>query len=99
MSRLPTPFSTGGRGGRLALQSDGVGRRRLGGIGGIELETGLEIADALLQFRDPALEGVQDGQEGNLGFRWDGVPKRVRDRRHRNHGKDITKQLYKGFGP
>ena len=53
MSRLPAPFPTGGRGGRLALEPDGIGRRGLGGIGGIELEPGLEIADALLQFERP----------------------------------------------
>ena len=99
MSRLPTPFPTGGRGGRLAFEPDGIGRRRLGGIGGIELEPGLQIADALLQFGDPSLEGVQDGQDGDLGFRWDGVPERFRDGRLRNHAKDTTKLLYKRFDP
>ena len=57
MSRLATPFPTGGRGGRLTFQANGIRRRRLGGIGGIELEPGLQIADALLQFGDPSLEG------------------------------------------
>ena len=99
MSRLATPFPTGGRGGRLTFQADGIRRRRLGGIGGIELEPGLQIADALLQFGDPSLEGVQDGQDGNLGFRWDGVPERFRDGRLRNHAKSITKSLYKWFDP
>jgi hypothetical protein len=74
MSRLPTPLPTGGWGGRLALEPDGIGRRRLGGIGGIELEPGLDIAESLLEFGDPSLEGVHHGQEGSLGFRWDGVP-------------------------
>jgi hypothetical protein len=74
MSRLPTPLPTGGWGGRLALEPDGIGRRRLGGIGGIELEPGLDIAESLLEFGDPSLEGVEHGQDGNLGFRWDGVP-------------------------
>ena len=68
MSRLPAPFPTGGRGGGLAFEPDGIGRRRLGGIGGIELEPGLEIADALLQFSDPSLDGVQDGQDGDSGL-------------------------------
>jgi len=56
MSRLSTALATGGWSGRLALQADGIGRRRLGGIGGVELEPGLEIADALLQFGDLSLE-------------------------------------------
>jgi hypothetical protein len=99
MSRLPTPFPTGGWSGRLAFEPDGIGRRGLGGIGGIELEPGLEIADTLLEFGDPSLEGVQDGQDGNLGFRWDGVPERFRDGRLRNHAKDITKSLHKWFDP
>src|SRR3954471_11550468 len=81
MSRLPAPFPTGGRGGGLALEPDGIGRRGLGGIGGIELEPGLEIADALLQFEDPSVDGVQDGQDGDLGFRWNGVPERFSDGR------------------
>jgi len=99
MSRLATPFPTGGRGGRLTFQADRIRRRRLGGIGGIELEPGLQIADALLQFGDPSLEGVQDGQDGNLGFRWDSVPERFRDGRLRNDAKVITKSLYKWFDP
>jgi hypothetical protein len=56
MSRLSTPFATRGWSGGLAFEADGIGRRRLGGIGGVELEPGLEIADALLQFGDPSPE-------------------------------------------
>jgi len=78
MSRLPTPFATGGTGGRLALQPDGIGGRRLGGIGGIELKPRLQIADALLQLSDPSLVRFQDGQDGDLGFRRDRAPERFR---------------------
>jgi hypothetical protein len=99
MSRLPAPFATGGRGGGLALQPDGIRRRRLGGIGGIELQPGFEIADASLEFKDPSVDGVQDGQEGDPGFRWDGVPERFRDGRPRDHTSDITSLLHKRFGP
>jgi hypothetical protein len=99
MSGLPTPFSTRGWGRRLAFQSDGVRRRRLGGIGGIELEPGLEIADPLFQLSDPALEGTQEGQDGDLGRRRDHIPERLRDRRLRDHDKDITKLLYRKFDP
>jgi hypothetical protein len=99
MSRLPTPFSTGGWGGRLAFQSDGVGRRGLGGIGGIALQAGLQIADAALQLGDPSGEGVKDGQEGKLGFQWDGLPQRFRDGRLRDHAYDTARLLHKRFGP
>jgi hypothetical protein len=99
MSRLSSPFSTGGWGRRLAFQSDGVGRRGFGGIGGIELQAGLQIADASLQFGDPPGEGVEDGQDGNLGFRWDGLPQRFRDGRLRDHTYDTTRLLYKRFDP
>jgi hypothetical protein len=99
MSWLPTAFPTGGRGGRLALEPDGIGRRRLGGIGGVELEPGLKIADALLEFNDPSLEGVQHGQDGGLGLRRDGVPERCRDGRSRDHANNTTEPLYKRFDP
>jgi hypothetical protein len=99
MSRLPAPFATGGPGGRLALEPDGIGRRGLGGIGGIELEPGFEITDALLQFSDLSLEGVQHGQDGKLGLRWDGVPERFGDGRLRDHAIVITKLLDKRFDP
>jgi hypothetical protein len=99
MSRLPTPFSTRGRGRRLAFQPDGVGRRRLGGIGGIELEPGLEIADPLLQLGDPRLVRLQDNQDGGLGLRRHRIPERFRDGRLSDHDNDITKLLYKRFDP
>jgi hypothetical protein len=99
MSRLPTPFAIGGPGGWLAFQADGIGGRRLGRIGGIELEPGFQIADALLQFSDPSLEGIQDGQDGGLGFWRDSAPEAFRDGRLRNHAEGITKSLHKMFDP
>jgi hypothetical protein len=99
MSRLPTPFATGGPGGRFAFQPDGIGGRRLGRIGGIELQPRLQIADALLQFGDPPRVRIQDSQEGNLGFRRDSAPERFRDGRLRNHAEGITRLLYKRFDP
>jgi hypothetical protein len=83
MSRLPASFPTGGWGRRLAFEPDGIGRRRLGGIGGVELESGLKIADTSLQFSNLSLEGVHQGQDGDLGFRRDGVPERCGDGRLR----------------
>lgn len=85
MSRLPTPLPPRGPGRRLPFEADGIRRRRLGGIGGIELEAGLQIADALLQFNDPTGDGVQDGQDGGLGFRRHGLPERFSDGRLGHH--------------
>jgi hypothetical protein len=99
MSRLPTPFATGGPGGRLAFQPDGIGGRRLGRIGGIELKPRLQIADALLQLSDPSLVRIQDGQDGDLGFRRDGAPECFTDGRLGNHANSITNLLYKRFDP
>src|SRR5262245_6791040 len=99
MSRLPAPLPDGGGGGGLALEPDGIGRRGLGGVGGIELQPSLEIADALLQLEDLRIDGVQDGQDGDLGFRWDGVPEWFRDGRPRDHTSDITNLLPIRFGP
>src|SRR5262245_49927741 len=45
MSRLSAAFPPGRRSRRLSLQADGVGGWGLGGVGGVELEPGLEIAD------------------------------------------------------
>ena len=62
----------------------------MGSDGGVELEPALEIANTLLEFGDPSLEGLQHGQDGNLGFRWDGVPEWFRDRRLRLHANNTT---------
>jgi hypothetical protein len=59
MSGLPAPLPTGRPGGGPAIEADEIGGRRLGGIGEIELERGLQIADALLKVSDLSLEGIQ----------------------------------------
>jgi hypothetical protein len=99
MSRLPTPLPTGGPTGWLALHADGIRRRGLGGIGGIELQPRLQIADASLQLSDLPSERIHDGQDGGLRLRRDGVPEGFGDGRPRNHDKGITKSLNKRFDP
>jgi hypothetical protein len=82
--------------GRPALQPDGIGGGRLGGVGGIEPEPGLDIADS--QFAgDLQSDRVPDGQEVGLCFRWDGVPEWAREGRLRAHGSETKKLLSKRF--
>src|SRR5262249_14286162 len=81
----------------LSLQADRVRRRRLGGVGGIELEPGLKIADAGFQGGDLSREGIPSGQEGSLSLRRHGVPERFGDRRLVAHTNN-TDGLYKRFG-
>ena len=62
----------------------------------LSLSRPLEIANTLLEFGDPSLEGLQHGQDGNLGFRWDGVPEWFRDRRLRLHANNTTDNYANG---
>ena len=98
MPGLAAPLAPALGPGRLALQADGVGRRGLGRVGGIELEPGLKVADALLQLGEFLSHLGPGGQEGGLGFWWDGVPEWSRDKRLRAHAADTTKLLYKELG-
>ena len=81
MAGLSAAVAPGRRSRRLSFQADGVGGRGLGGVGGVELEPGLEIADLGFQLGDPILEGFPGRQEGNLGVRRHGTPEGLRDRR------------------
>ena len=99
MSRLAAPPPPRGRGGGLALEANGIRRRGFGGVGGIELQPGLKISDALLQFSNSPVNSVQDSEDGGLGLGRNGVPEWFKDRRSRAHTGDITKSLYKLFGP
>ena len=85
MSRLPAGLPPGRWRGRLALQADGIRRRGLGGIGGIELEPGLKVGDPLVPLSDPAPERLEDGHEGRLSVRRDGIPEGFRDRKGGAH--------------
>jgi hypothetical protein len=98
MTGSSAPLPRARRRGGLALPSDGIGRRRLGGVGGVEFEPGLEISDASLQFGDPFLVCVQDPEDGGLRLRWDGVPERFRDRRRKGHDTSTTQLVDKRFG-
>src|SRR5262249_1821793 len=81
MAGLPAALPPRGRGRRLALQADRVRGGRLGGVGRVESEPGLEIADRGLHRGDPLLEGFPGGQEGGLGVGGHGAPEGLRDRK------------------
>jgi hypothetical protein len=85
MAGLPAALPPGRRGRRLALQADRVGGGRLGGVGGIELEPGLEITDRGLQGGDPIVHRLPGLQEGGLGVGGHGTPERLRDRKLLTH--------------
>jgi hypothetical protein len=65
---------TGGRGGRAAFGSRGIGGGRLGGVGGILVQTPVQLVDlSLLVLQTPFVLG-EDGQQGGLGGWWDLLP-------------------------
>jgi hypothetical protein len=82
---LPAALPLGRGRWRLALQADRVGGGRLGGVGGVELESRLEIADGGLQGGDPIPEGLPGVQEGDLGVGGHVVPEWLRDRKLLTH--------------
>ena len=53
MSGLAATLLFTGRRGWLPLQSDRIGRRRLGGVGGVELEPILKVLDPRFELFDP----------------------------------------------
>ena len=61
------------------------GRGQLSGVGGVELDAGLEIADRGLQHGDPILEGFPGVQDGGLGVGGHGAPEWLRDRKLLSH--------------
>jgi hypothetical protein len=72
-TRLPAPLLARGGHRRPSLDRGWVGRRRLGGVGGVLVET-------LLQFSDAEFQGRESGPDGGLGLGWHGGPERLRDR-------------------
>ena len=81
MAGLPAALPPRWRSRRLALQDDRVGGGRLGGVGGVELEPGLEIAHEGFQLSDPILHRLPGSQECGLGVGGYGVPEGFRDRK------------------
>jgi hypothetical protein len=99
VARLSSALAPGRRDRRSPLELDGgrIGGGGLGRVGGIEVEPRLQLGDSFLQVGDPLLQRSNDGLDGRLGFRRNGVPQGFRDRRVRAHTGDTTSLLYKLF--
>ena len=85
MARLTAALPPGRWSRWLSFQPDGIRGGRLGGVGGIELEPGLEIAHCGLQFGDLILDGFPGVQERGLGVGGHGAPEWFRDRNPAAH--------------
>jgi hypothetical protein len=69
MSGLATAFLPTGRSGRPPLHPDGIGRGRLGRVGGVEFEPAFEIAEPVFKECDPFLVGSDKGKHRHLQLR------------------------------
>jgi len=68
MSGLAAAFLPAGRSGRFALQSDRIGRRRLGGIGRVELEPVLEVLDPGFELAKTLFVALDQRADRRLDF-------------------------------
>jgi site-specific DNA recombinase len=78
MAGLPSTPLAGGSGGRPSLDGGGIGRRRLGGVGGVLVEPLFEVSDPLFQL-------VDDLGDHHLGVGGEGLPDVLRDRSRPSH--------------
>lgn len=83
---LTARFVAGRRLGRCAFEGWRVRRGRLGGIGGVLLESGFEVGEALFV-------ALNQGQDRGLSSRWDLLPEFVSDWRVRTHAAGLAIQL------
>jgi hypothetical protein len=90
MSALPATLPAAGRGGRLALQADGIGRGGLGRVGGVELEPRLEVTDPRFEFVDPLLHHQEHGGDGRLRARRHLGPEFIGDGQRVRHDAGIV---------
>jgi hypothetical protein len=73
MAGLSAPLLPRGRSRRSSFDRGRVGRRGLGGVGGV-------LVDSLFQVGDPPFQGREQRPDSGLGFGGNGVPERLRDR-------------------
>jgi hypothetical protein len=65
---LPSASLAGRGGGRSSLDGGGIGRRRLGGVGGVGVEPLFEVGDPLFELAD-------DPGDHHLGVVWRVCPR------------------------
>src|SRR5262249_29844639 len=85
VSALTACFVVGRRLGWGAFEGGRVGRRRLGGVGGVLVEPLLEISHLLVKFLKALLVALDKSQDGCLGNGRNLVPQFSRDRRNGRH--------------
>jgi hypothetical protein len=85
MSGLSTGFLVGRRIGWRAFEGRWVGRRRLGGVGGVLVEPLLECGHLVVKFLKALLVPLDKSQDGCLGIGRDLLPQLSRDRRNGRH--------------
>jgi hypothetical protein len=92
-SGLSAAFLLAGRSGGLPLHSDRIGRGRLGGVGGVELQSGLEVADAGFELGDVLEMALNQDEDRRLDLGRGAAPKRIRERRRGCHLSKIVSWL------
>ena len=90
MLGLTAAFLAGGSGGRLSLGPDEIGRGRLVRVGGVELESCLEVVDSGLEFASPLLHRQNHCRNGRLSIRRHLVPEFLGDGQWIGHSKGIV---------
>jgi hypothetical protein len=86
---LTARFVAGGRLGRGAFEGRRIGGRWFGGIGGVLLESGLEVGEA-------SFVSLDQSPDSGLSSRRDLLPQFVRDRRVRIHAAGLAIKIRLG---
>ena len=89
MAGLPTPLLARGGSRRPPLDRGGIGRRRLGGVGGI-------LAEAFFEIGDPLLKGLHQPGDRRLCLGRKCLPESLRDRWLNHHANVLQNSSRRG---
>jgi hypothetical protein len=92
MPLLPAPAPHRLRRGRLPLHADRVGRRRLGAVGGVLVEAGLQVLDLLIQLGNLPFQAIDHGPDDGTGLLRKTVPDVLRNRGRAVHAAVVIAQ-------
>ena len=90
MPGLSPAFSLARRGRRLSLHAHRIRRRRFGGVGGIQFQSGFQVLDSRFEIGDPLLHGEEHGSNCRLGIGGDLAPEFIWNRQRIGHGDDVS---------